>query len=90
MIDFTIKPDAGDEYDITATSRDVLMWEKTTKGAVFSKLMEQLTMVDLFKVAYFACKRQGMFAGTQAEFEATHELAFKGETEAADPSQTAP
>jgi hypothetical protein len=72
MIEFILTNDAGEERKLTAKPRDVLNWEKTTKGAKFSDFESGVALEDLYKVAYFAAKRAlpDLVAGrTQAEFE---------------------
>lgn len=81
LITFTVTPDAGDEYEVEAVSRDILNWERTTKGASFGKLADEQNMADLYKLAYFAAKRSGHFTGTQQEFEASNDLGFEMESE---------
>lgn len=76
MIDFRIAPDGQDEYPLTAGARDIVQWEKTTKGKTFKSLMETMSMVDLYALAWHAARRQKMFSGTLAEFEQTVELNF--------------
>lgn len=93
MITLTIRPDGGEPYKITATARDVLAWEKTTGSKKsFVDLVNEPTMVDLYRVAHLACWRQGLFTGTQQEFEASCEVtgvAEEVEDEAPDPTQSA-
>lgn len=94
MITLTITPDNGEPYKVTATSRDVFAWEKTTKGnKSFVDLLNEPTLVDLYRVAHLACWRQGLFTGNQAEFEATCEVTagFEDaeEDEEPDPTQSA-
>jgi hypothetical protein len=67
LITLKVVPDNGEEYTVTATSRDVVMWEKTHKGAKFANL-ESAGMADLYALAFFAAERTGKFAGTEAEF----------------------
>ncbi|WP_188193445.1 hypothetical protein [Nonomuraea sp. SYSU D8015] len=90
MIDFTVTPDNGEPYDVKAGSRDVLVWEKTSKGRSFQSLMNDLRMEDMYKLAHFAAKRQGLFEGTLKEFEETCELSGFTETEEMDPTQSVP
>lgn len=93
MITLTITPDNGEPYQVTATSRDVFAWEKTTKGnKSFVDLINEPTMVDLYRVAHLACWRQGLFTGNQADFEATCEVTGgvdDEEDEEPDPTQSA-
>jgi hypothetical protein len=89
VIDFKIVPDGGEPYEVTATTRDILNWEKVTKGASLKQLMEELHAADLYKVAHFASKRTQLFTGTLQEFEATCDLEFELDTEELDPTQSA-
>lgn len=77
MITFTLDPDEGDEYQVTATSRDVYMWEKVYRGKSLGQLKANLLMGDLYALAHLACKRQRQFAGTFDEFEESHDLKFE-------------
>lgn len=86
MIEFTIAPDDGDPYEVTATARDVLLWEKTTKGRSFAALMDDVRMTDMYALAHAASRRQRLFTGTLAEFERDCELEFE-EAEEPDPTQ---
>lgn len=67
MIKLKIIPDNGTPYEVDATSRDIVAWERTHKGARFADL-ENGRLADLFALAYFAAKRVGRFSGTEAEF----------------------
>jgi hypothetical protein len=88
VITFQIAPDNGEKYEVVATSRDILNWERTTKGGSMKQLMEELHLGDLYKVAWFAAKRLSLTTGTLADFEAGSDLEF--ETEDVDPTQSAP
>jgi hypothetical protein len=94
VYDFTVRPDDGDPYSVTAESRDVLAWEKSGKGRVYSNLVRgTVHMADVYVLAHLASRREGLFTGTLSEFEktATVELGSKDEEdEAADPTRTAP
>jgi hypothetical protein len=74
MFEFTVTPDGGEAYDIVATSRDVLMWERTTKGASFAQLESNLRLVDLYAIAYRAALRLGHFDGHLSDFETSVDL----------------
>ncbi|MFD4196620.1 hypothetical protein [Amycolatopsis thermoflava] len=95
MIDFKVKPDNGAEYEVKATSRDVLLWERTSKdkGATLRRLLTDLRISDMYDVAYLASKRTGQFDGTKTDFESTVELKFDLETDEdeseEDPTQSA-
>ena len=90
MISFKLQPDGGDEFEVKAQMRDILNWEKTTKGASFGQLAEAaaLKLEHMYKIAYIAGKRLGLVEGGLADFEATHDLVFEMEEEP-DPTQSA-
>lgn len=87
MFEFKITPEHGDSFEVTATSRDVLVWEKTTKGRTMKSLRDDLAINDLYKIAHLASKRQQLFTGTLQEFEETCDLDFEEEEEP-DPTQS--
>ncbi|GHG97574.1 hypothetical protein ACFORH_42980 [Amycolatopsis roodepoortensis] len=87
MFKFTLTPEDGAPFEVDADSRDVLQWEKRNKGATLKRLLEELAMADLYKVAYIAAKRQNKFDGTPDEFEASVVLDFDVEEGYDDPSQ---
>jgi hypothetical protein len=91
MFDFTISPDEGDPYQVTATTRDIAKWEKTTKGASLRQLETEYRATDLYAIAYHAAIRTGMFAGTLKEFQDGADLRMldDGEDEDEDPTQPA-
>jgi len=92
MIELTIKPDDVEPIKITATSRDILQWERRGRDRAFSKLMETLTISDIFEIAWLSMRRQGFIdqSMTMRDFESTHEVVFEGETENTGPTPPAP
>lgn len=86
MITFTIRPDGGKPYPLTATSRDVFVYEKTNKGKSFASIMNDLHMSDMYGLAHLAARRQQLFAGTLAEFAESCDLDMEDDDEA-DPTQ---
>lgn len=90
LFTFTVKPDGQDEYQVDATSRDILNWEKTTKGASLGKFESDPQITDVYKIAHFAARRTGLFTGTLQEFESGVDIEFeKDEDEASDPTRSA-
>jgi hypothetical protein len=87
MFKFRAIPDSGEAVDIDSTTRDVLKWERTTKGASAFQLQEP-TFTALYKIAWIAATRLGKFSGTLAEFEETFDLETEPEEEP-DPTQSA-
>lgn len=92
MIELPIEvtPDGGEPFRVVATSRDIRQWERVHKGFVFAN-MASLSMTDLYGIAYWACKRRDLYAGTLAEFETGHDLdAMDDEAEEADEPDPTP
>ena len=90
MFQFTVTPDGGEPYTLTAGTRDVLNWEKVAKGRTINQLMQDLAMTDLYKLAHLASLRTQRFTGALAEFEATCELELGGADEQVDPTLPGP
>lgn len=75
MFDFKVTTAEGDEpFKVTATSRDIALWERTNKGASLSQLNDNMRMTDLYKIAYNACERHGLWHGPLREFEVSVDL----------------
>lgn len=87
MLNFKITINGGEPVAVKATSRDIVLWEKTTKGVSFSQLSEGLAMTHLYKIAHFACVREQVFTGTLSEFEAAADLELGGEDDEPDPTR---
>lgn len=94
MFTFKLEPDDGEAFQVTATSRDVLVWERTTRGASLAALLRDRRMADLYRIAHAAGRRTGLVTVELAEFERTHDLVFvddeDDESEGPDPTQPAP
>lgn len=87
MFSFRVKPDSGEAYNLTVTSRDVVMWEKTDRSNRISRLENDPTITDLYSVTHIAARRQGMFHGSLAEWETSVDLDPITEENAQDPTQ---
>jgi hypothetical protein len=85
-IPFEITPDDGDPYKIVADTRDIYSWEKTTsnKQVTLQQAMEELRLVELYRIAWIAARRQGMYAGTLEQFAANHQVEPSEEDEDED------
>ncbi|MBK1785136.1 hypothetical protein [Prauserella cavernicola] len=70
----TLTPEHGDAIDIETNSRDVLNWERTTKGASFGSFVDDMHIVDLYKIAWYASRRLGEYSGPLKEFEQAFDL----------------
>lgn len=88
MFTFEIRPDDGAPYTVTADSRDVVMWEKTTPGRCFANLREA-AMSDFYGIAFVASKRLGLWDGDRKAFDASVALDIV-EDEEPDPTPTGP
>lgn len=89
MFLFKLTPEGGDLFEVRATTRDVLVWEKTGRDRSLTKLMDNLRVSDMYEIAYVSAKRQGMWDGTRAEFEERIDLDFEEEQGAANPTRPA-
>lgn len=89
MFTFTMEDDDGRKFEAKATSRDVLIWEKTGRNRSVTKLGEDPQMSEMYALAYIASKRTKVFDGTLADFEQTVDLDFDLEVvgEKPDPIQ---
>jgi hypothetical protein len=88
MFTFKIKPDGGEPIQFESDSRDVANWERTTKDATMGQLGADngagLSYVALYRIAYFAAKRQGLIGSmTESEFNRGYALDLV-DTDAAD------
>lgn len=88
-ITVTVTPDDGEPVQLEASARDILRWEKASNSA-FVELIRRPRLVDLYKIAHYAAKREGVFEGTLTEFEAKFELRLDALDVDADPDPTPP
>ncbi|PWW50266.1 hypothetical protein [Actinokineospora spheciospongiae] len=90
MIDLHVVPDEGEPYNLHITSRDIMAWERVTKGMTFAKLQENMSFTHLYNLAHRAASRSGKFSGTRDEFEASADLDIMEEddeeSDSADPT----
>jgi hypothetical protein len=85
MFTFKVVPDTGEPYTLKAGTRDVLTWEKTSKGKSYTGLITEPNLVDYYKIAHLAAWRQQIFTGSLKEFEEQHDIDLAyGEEDAAD------
>jgi hypothetical protein len=84
LFTFTVKPDGGDEYELEATSRDVLNWERTTKGASLSKFERDAMITDVYKISHFAAVRAQRFTGDLKEWQDSVDIEFEKDEEDAE------
>lgn len=90
MLHLKIMPEDGDAFEVTATTRDIAKWEKTTKGATFASFQSEQKISDLYKIAFYACTRKGLYSGALADFENGVDLdILDDEDEGSDPTPSA-
>lgn len=85
MIDFTIKPDGGEAYEVTATTRDIYVWEKAGRDRTINKLIGDVSMQAMYELAHVAARRQQLFTGALDEFVESCDLDFE-QPEDVDPT----
>lgn len=73
MFTFKVKPDGKKSFEVTATTRDVIQWEKTSKKNI-AQFPDGLPMQHIYKIAHLSAARQGKFSGEYQEFEDTCDL----------------
>lgn len=86
MIEFKVRPAHGEPYTVTATSRDVFVFEKVSRGRTMSHFKIDLRMEDMYRLAHIASKRQQLFAGSLDEFAEACDLEFEDDDDL-DPTQ---
>lgn len=74
MFLFKVMPEDDEPYELAATSRDVLQWERRNRGANMGALRDRMMMSDLYKIAYLAAVRQDRFTGSEGDFIDTVDL----------------
>ena len=98
MFTFDVTPDDGDTYRLVADSRDVSLWERTTKGnPTLAKLESNAAMSDLEIIAFNAAQRLGHFGGSLTDWRETCAInpldpaaLDEDKQGSADPTRTAP
>ena len=71
MITFEItEVETGETTELKADSRDVLVWEKTSRSnETYIDLITGMSLVKFYRLAHIAAKRQDLFSGKLADFE---------------------
>jgi len=89
---FTVRPDGGGPFQVKASTRDVLVWEKAGPNRSMAKLIEDLHLASVYQVAHIAARRQQLFDGSLDEFEKTCDLDIDKvlQVDEPDPTQQAP
>lgn len=70
----TITPDDGEPFELKVTSRDALIWERTskTKPASILAYLSYPSMTEAYRLAHIVAKREGRFDGSLSDFEQAH------------------
>jgi hypothetical protein len=90
MFKFKVRSDDGETLEFPAGTRDIAMWEKTTPGASMAKLLSDLKVTDMYKIAHLAARRQQLYTGSLAEFENTFDIVSELMTIEEQPDPTQP
>jgi hypothetical protein len=85
MLTFKVVPENGTPFTVKATTRDVLVWEKTTRGRTFADLLREPNLVDYYAIAWRAAWRQKLFTGTLKDFEDSHDIDLDDSEDVVDP-----
>jgi hypothetical protein len=73
MFTFKLTDEAGEVSSLKADSRDVLVWEKTSKsGERYIDLITEMSLIKFYRLAHIVAKREGVFSGSLKEFEAAY------------------
>jgi hypothetical protein len=87
---FECYPEDGEQFEVEAVSRDVVLWEKSSKHTL-KYLYDAMPMTELAKVAYLAAKRLELFDGTLSEWRESVDINLKkrddDDEEEVDPTQ---
>jgi hypothetical protein len=74
--------ETGETTELKADSRDVLVWEKTSRSnETYIDLITGMSLVKFYRLAHIAAKRQEVFSGKLAEFEQAYLLTLPVEEE---------
>lgn len=91
MITVTVRPDNGDEYQVTVHPRDVLVWERTSKGnKTWLGFMANMNIQDLYELTRIAAWRQGFTDESKKDFDEHNDVVFAEEDDDPDPSLPGP
>jgi len=76
MLNFLLRNvESGEDLKVTATSRDILVWEKTSRSnESFTNLVTAPHLAQYYRVSWIAAKRLGEFDGTLHEWEDQYDL----------------
>lgn len=90
MISFKVTNDStGEEYEVTADTRDILKWEAESASNLFANLQDKMRMADLYSLAFHALRRTGQITVNRRQFEDKFVVALEVEEveEAQDPTR---
>lgn len=92
MFSAKITPPDGEQYDLTADSRDVIEWELSDRKRYMGQLQERTSMVAIGELLYFAARREGRYSGAPRDFITSHIIDLKdsGGDEESGPTQPVP
>lgn len=78
MITFDVEPDDGAKFEVKADSRDVVVWEKTSRtNERYIELLADMRMTALYRLCHIAARRQGLVDCKLDQFEKDYVLHFQ-------------
>jgi hypothetical protein len=80
VITFDVEPEDAESFEVKADSRDVVVWEKTSRtGEKYLELLSEMRMAALYRLCHIAAKRQGLVDCKLDQFEKDYILHFAHE-----------
>lgn len=91
MITIRVTPDAGEPYEVTAGSRQVMLWEQTGRNNTLARLNENPRMEDFYFIGHLSAVKAGKFTGSLDEFKNSVDLEMiPPHVDAEDPTRPGP
>jgi hypothetical protein len=80
VITFDVEPEDGEQFEVKADSRDVVVWEKTSRtNERYLELISNMRMSAMYRLCHIAARRQGLVDCKLDEFEKDYILHFATE-----------
>lgn len=89
MVNMSVTLEDGSEHELVAGPRDLLTWERTSKGKKLGELLpisdngedmdlRRLSLVEMYRLAHITARREGIFSGDLDSFEQTAVVVLTG------------
>jgi hypothetical protein len=93
LLKLRVSPEGADDFIVSVTSRDILVWEMGGRDRSYAALMQRQDMAPMYEIAHQASVRAGQFSGSLAAFQSTCDIEVAPDDEetaaAADPTRPA-